>query len=133
MKETTKLPSGHELIAQEADFETGVRLYQTIAGELAKQNIELKELSEAAIGGILAKALLVLIGSRAVYDVTWECLKKATLDGMKITKETFEDMDKRADFIPCAKEVIMLNIRPFISGLNLSSLTGLVKSTESQE
>jgi hypothetical protein len=54
-------------------------------------------------------------------------MERATYNGVKITRDTFEDMDTRADYFVVAKEVLWFNLNPFFK--NLKSIVSLPKAS----
>lgn len=64
-------------------------------------------------------AVCRILGSRKVKDAIWICMKRATYNGLKITRETFEPEQSRADYITIAKEVLWFNLSPFFKSLAL--------------
>lgn len=124
MNETITLKSGAELSMTVAPFADGMKLFKTIARELKQVDIELGDLDVSKLAGkdinSIKNVVFQLLGSDAVEACVFDCLKRCTLNGVRITKETFEDENARPDFLPAAWEVIKLNLRPFVSGLNLS-------------
>jgi len=129
--ETTTLKSGRILNLQVAPFAVANKLRKVIAGELKGVDVEFEKLDlKADLTALDSKALNTfknivcqLMASDAVEGCFFECAARCTLDGQKVTRESFDDPDSRGDFLPTAWEVIKLNIAPFFGSLNLSSLT----------
>lgn len=103
-----KLESGAELEVTMAGFEECMNLDEAVKAELAGIDFD----KESTIT-FYAK----LSGSRRLKEALWPCMLRATYNGQKITKETFEPEQARADFFPVAQEVLVFNLRPFFQGL----------------
>lgn len=136
MNERKVLPSGAVLILQLSAFAVSARLRKVILGEL--KQVDVSEVAKIA-GGMTPEELLAkgdlpidtlkdllcqLLASDAVEAALWDCMKVCQLQGERITPETFEPEEARADYIPVAWEVTVLNLRPFFKGLALKSLIG---------
>lgn len=120
-----------------APFSDGMKLFKTIARELKLVDIELGDLDVTKLAGkdinSIKNVVFQLVGSDAVEACVFDCLKRCTLNGQRITKETFEDESARGDFLPCAWEVIKINLRPFVSGLNLSFSASVAPQADAQK
>lgn len=104
------LDGGAELEATMGSFEECERLYEAVMGELGGIDFE----KESTLG-LFAK----LSASKSVKNALWPLLNRATYNGQRITRDTFEPEKERADFFPVAQEVLVYNLRPFF--LNLGS------------
>ena len=102
------LPSGAELEATMAGFEDCERLDEAVKTEL--RGVDMNE--ESLVG-----LFMRLSSSKAVKAALWPCMMRATYNGQKITRDTFEPESARADFFPIAQEVMVFNLRPFFQGL----------------
>src|SRR5690242_20291792 len=127
MSDPITLKSGAVLTVAIASFASGNKLMKTVARELSGVdfNLELKnldELSEKDIN-VLKNVVFRIIQSDAIEQALLECMKKCLYNDQRITLETFETEDARQDYLPVAWEVMKANLRPFFSGLDLSSLT----------
>lgn len=107
-----------------ASFESTMDLKDAIFIELAHAGIKLDAAKldihnmEIDVGQIAAAALKV-DSSKAVRNALFACMVKSTYDKEKITPETFEDPNARADYYEIAFAVIKENLAPFFSGLLL--------------
>ena len=152
MMTTTPLPSGSNFAGQIAPWQVAARLRWTLAAELKAVSLDFssgivqallragaepdkakaKILALGALGSedvdVLKNLLMQLVGSPTLESVIFECLVRCTLNGTKITAETFEGEGARADFYPAAVEVLKINILPFFG--NLLSTLSLPKATE---
>lgn len=106
-----QLKSGNELMIWLAKFEDGYNLLQTVTREI--KNIDIKE-------GTVEGLSMQLISSPALRETMWPCLTLCTYKGLRITKEMFEALDARKDFLEIVKEVMIYNINPFSE--NVASL-----------
>jgi hypothetical protein len=85
------------------------------------------ELGEEAID-TLKNILARLIASKEVKAALWKCARRTTLDRVLVTIDLFEDEEKRVDYLPMLKEVLVFNLSPFIKSLKYL-LSGLSKAT----
>jgi len=121
------LKSGAVLVVNMAPFSSSNKLLKVIMRELKTVDLELENLDLAKIASqdinTLKNAVCQLLSSDALEQAVFECMGKCTYNGSRIVKDTFEPDDARQDYLPCAWEVIKANLRPFFSGLDLSSFT----------
>lgn len=136
MHDPITLKSGAELQIQLGSFALGTRLLKTVAKTLAEVEIdfELSDLKDIGSKDIntLKNVLLALIASESVERDTMECAKKCLYNKERIVTDTFEPETARADYLPVMVEVIKANLRPFFSGLDLSSLTSSKPTSPAQ-
>lgn len=137
MQDPITLKSGAELQIQLGSFASGTRLLQTVARTLASVEIDfdmsdLKDIGAKDINS-LKNVFLALLASEAVERDALECAKKCLYNKERIVTGTFEPETARADYIPVMVEVMKANLRPFFSGLDLSSLTGLKPQLPAQK
>lgn len=148
MNEKKTFASGKAIVLQLSEFRVSARLRKVVAKEI--RTIDFKEVMKLA-GGLSPEELLAkgdlpidtlkdlacqLLASDEVEEALWECMKVCQYNGERITPETFEPEDARADYLPAAWEVMVLNLAPFFKGLNLRSLIGggsTAKSSQSSE
>jgi hypothetical protein len=120
------LKSGAVLVVNMAPFSASNKLLKVVMRELKTVDLELENLDLAKIAtqdiNTLKNAICQLLASDALEQSVFECMAKCTYNGSRVVKETFEPEDSRGDYLPCAWEVIKANLRPFFSGLDLSSL-----------
>lgn len=120
------LKSGAVLVVNMAPFSASNKLLKVVMRELKTVDLELENLDLAKIAtqdiNTLKNAICQLLASDALEQSVFECMAKCTYNGSRVVKETFEPEDARGDYLPCAWEVIKANLRPFFSGLDLSSL-----------
>ena len=55
--------------------------------------------------------------SKAIEAALWKCMERATIDGLKVSEESFEPADRRGDYPVVFFEVARENIAPFVKSL----------------
>lgn len=114
MKEI-KLPSGATLKITLSSFSVAKALLQAVTEEAKGMTIS----GETEIDFNLMKDLLcTALSSKKIEACIWECCKKATYNGIKISEETFEDEDARQDYFTVMLEVSKENLLPFMKSLS---------------
>jgi len=112
-----------------APLEDALALHNALANEAKKceidPNMELKDLSLESFMTVLPKIALGMMGSTEIQEVAFKCLNRCLRDGVKITRQTFEDEKAREDYYTCVIECIKVNVAPFTKGL-AQSLQGLI-------
>jgi len=120
------LKSGAVLVVSMAPFSSSNKLLKVIMRELKTVDVQLENLDFSRIGSqdinTLKNAVCQLLASDTLEQAVFECMARCTYNGNRIVKDTFEPDDARGDYLPCAWEVIKINLRPFFNGLDLSSL-----------
>lgn len=137
MHDPITLKSGAKLQIQLASFAHGTRLLKTVAATLASVEIDfemsdLKDIGSKDINS-LKNVLLALVASEGVERDLLECAKKCLYNDQRIVTDTFEPEAARGDYLPVLVEVIKANLRPFFSGLDLSSLTSSKPTSSDQK
>jgi hypothetical protein len=112
MKEVT-LPSGRMLKISLAPFSDGRQLFEAIAAE--SKNIEFKGSTDMDIG-LFKDAFCVMIPSKMVNACLMKCMSRATIEGLKISEDSFSEEEHRQDYLPTLFEVAKENVLPFVSG-----------------
>lgn len=129
MKEELKLKSGRSLCMDMPDFEVASDLNDAFLAELKAVNIDLGNLAgmldanadlsellkDPKFINTLKNAICQLLGSKSFRKILFACMSRSTLDGEKITPETFQQA--REDYVPVAWEVTRLTLTPFIQSL----------------
>ena len=109
-----ELSSGAKVEITLAEFEVSKALYQAVLEET--QSVEMS-------GGVELDfnfgkdVLCLLLSSKKVERCLWECMKRATYNGLKIDKDTFEPEAARGDYLEVCYEVAKANILPFVKNL----------------
>jgi hypothetical protein len=137
IQDTATLPSGSKLSMQVASWGIVGRLRWTLSAQLKAVHLDfsnglVRSLLVAAATGdrdAILKAIagedletfknlvLQLAGSPELESAVFDCALCCTLNGVKITKDIFEDEDARSDYYPIVWEVLKLNLRPFFKSL----------------
>jgi hypothetical protein len=142
---TIPLKSGHKLTVGIAPYAKANKLRKVILAEIAKVQVaselkidakmlamDLRELSGPALSTV-KNLICTLLSSDAIEQAFFECAEHCTLDGPKVTRQTFEPPEMRGDMLPIAQEVIRANVAPFFEGLDLSFLTPAAPATDSPQ
>lgn len=119
-----ELSSGATVEVSVAAFATSWKLATAVIAAFRHNGINLKvgenvtaaSLLKDNIDGVVG-GLLDIITSEYVLDLAFECAKSAiyTKNGVsqKITRDTFESIDNRSDFIEAMYIVVKENLEPF--------------------
>lgn len=100
------LGTGSKLLVKLASFEAGMALMQAVSKASAGTP------SDSSLGS------MALVSNKDVRDALFACFNGCVLNGLKITRDTFEAEESRADYILVALEVITRNLEVFTKGLN---------------
>lgn len=115
------LKSGATLQVSVASLASGKRLMKAVARELVtvKFDFEVKSLGDllAQDINVLKNILFQIIQSDQIEAATVDCMEKCLYNGERITKDTFEPINTRADYLAVLGEVMVENLRPFFEGL----------------
>lgn len=111
-----KLPSGAELKVTLAPFDDAKVLSQCFLKEMRGVKIDgAMEIDYNFVKDIICTALY----SPEIEVALWQCMKRATYNGLKIDKETFEPEEARQDYVEVCKEVALKNVAPFTKNLSV--------------
>ena len=126
------LSSGATLGFQLARFNDGMNLFNATFKELVGvpfgaqgSSLDIANFLKMDISE-LKDVVIKVATSDKVQEAIWKCMESCTYQsfndsvGLKITKNTFESEDARADFLLVVWEVATLNLVPFFK--NLGSL-----------
>lgn len=131
------LPSGATLEMQIASFKDSSKLMRTVADELTKVQLELKSVDLKDLAGqdvnSLKNAVFGLLASAALEQAIFDCTKGCTIDGVKVTRDSFESQETRGDYMLVAWEVIKMNLLPFIKSLPFLSKLSSPKEGSGQK
>lgn len=111
--EYTSEETGAKIAINTCSFEDAFRLKSLIQKSLLDNNIQLDKALEEDILGII----MALDSSKEVFEAMFKCLIKSTYNGIKITKETFEDEKARVDLYEIFFYCLKVNIYPFFKSL----------------
>lgn len=131
------LDSGAKINITLADFEVCDRLLMAVTKELESINISLGlksgnladffnlDIDKDAALNTLKNAIMRISSSQLIRPILWECMQRATYNGIKITPKTFEGEKERGDYLVVAKEVLVSNLLPFFPNLSSKLSEGL--------
>ena len=136
-------PSGARVEVSISDYSTCFDLMKAVlkavrSGGVSSKipdNIQLSDLGKFSemdikdLGGF-ADAVIDIITSKEVEELTFKCMERATYNDQRITRATFEPEATRGDFIFVAFQVIKINLNPFGSHLS-SGLKDMFQGTNS--
>lgn len=117
IRREVKLDSGATLRIQMAPFDASKNLYQAILRELNVVEIA----GKVQMGELYKNLFCRGFASPEIEACLWPCLKCCTYDDgngeLKIDKDSFEPVERRADFVYVCMEVAHDNVSPFMKGL----------------
>ncbi len=142
VKECTTVNGNAELILNEATFADCIILQSAIMEEAKKLKIDIGDmdisLNVSSISNLLdnIKDLFFGLMTSDKFDrIIFKCLASCTYNGIKITKQLFDDMpEARQDYYQIIKECVEINLNPFLKSLT-SQLSTLftIPMSENQE
>lgn len=115
MSEPIKLPSGAELKITLSDFDVAQELFDAFLEEL--KSVKLDPLAEVDVN-LYKDLFCVGFSSKKIKKCLQECFKRASYNGMKIDKDTFQPEEARQDYLTVCIEVAKANIMPFMKSLS---------------
>lgn len=110
-----KLPSGAELTITLAPYEDALALQDAVLEEV--RGIKFDPKAEIDVN-FRKDMFCVLMSSKKIRAALDPCLKRALYDKKHITKDTFEPVEARQDYISVCMEVAKENILPFLKSLS---------------
>lgn len=116
------LPSGVELGIGDMPASLNFNLIRVLSAELKQVDIDLgsfkgfKDLSKLDIN-LIKNALFQLLSSEVVYETFFQIFARCTYGGKKITQETFNTDEAKADFFLVVWEVGAHMLLPFFKHL----------------
>ena len=122
------LPSGAVLEASICSFDEGKNLFKAVTREMETIKLDIGDMDfssltnkNAEISSEMVNTMKNiasrLISSNEIESCLWPCLGRATINNIKVTKGTFEDIDIRGDYIIVLKEILIFNMSPFTKSL----------------
>mgnify|MGYP004568317085 CR=1 FL=1 len=102
-----------KVIINAAPLQDAFRLKAVIQKALLNNGIKIEDIKENDIFNIL----MALDSSEEVFNAMFDCLKKSSYNGIKITKETFEPEETRGDLYEVFFYCLKVNIYPFLRSL----------------
>ena len=112
MEFTTK-ETGAKVVLNPCSLVDAFKLKASIQKSLLKNNIKLEQAFEEDLSNVL----MALDSSEEVFESMFECLKKSTYNGNRITFDTFESETSRQDLYEVFFYCLKVNIYPFFKPL----------------
>lgn len=109
-----KLPSGRTLKITMAPFKESKELYQAVLEEMRALKLDPKAEVDA---NFFKDLFCVGMASKKIEAAVWVCIKRATIDDLKIDDESFEKAEHRDDYFTVLFEVAKENVQPFTKSL----------------
>jgi hypothetical protein len=113
MREET-LPSGTVITINPAPFLDAKDLFQALATQFQLTPIT----KDMQVMELQKNLFTACVSSPLVEKLVWKCLLRCTIENEKVTPETFEDVERRQDYIPACMEVVKENVSPFLTSLS---------------
>ena len=139
MAKIVDLQSGAKLNMTLGGFEETHRLLQAVTKEIegvklaaGLSGIDFKNFdSDMPVTGELLDVIKTLVArviySQEIMACLWPCMARSERNGIRVTKELFDDERAREDFLPIVREVMVYNLAPFLKNLG-SLFTGIAKA-----
>ena len=108
------LKSGAKLEVTLADFEKSRALYQAMLEEIKDLKVNFDDQIDV---NFFKNVFCAGFSSKKIETCIWACMTRATYNGVKITKDTFEPEEARGDYFDIQFEVAKANILPFTKNL----------------
>jgi hypothetical protein len=122
-----EVSSGAKVSINVADFDDALALKNAVAKEFAQSGLELSNLKASDLQNFtemdvnvlmpFLKAVAQFDSSPSVNAAIFACLSRSTYNSERITKETFENVEARADYYEIVFECLKVNLSPFFKGL----------------
>ncbi len=113
MNKSIELPSGAKVAMTLADFESGLALYEAVTEEGYEIRIDVGMEVLELYKNVFCRASF----SKKIKAALWKCFERVTYNGEKITKDTFEKVEARQDYLKLCMEVGKFNLDPFTKDL----------------
>lgn len=108
------LKSGAKLVVNMASFKESNALFKAYSSELKDVNVDFHNPYDLTF---LTQLVLRGISSDQVRTALDVCMQRCTYNNLKIDDQTFESVKAREDYMPCAIQIAIENIKPFMKGL----------------
>ena len=116
-----ELPSGKYIDVTPLPCEQAWEVAQTVLRVVEKMQLDLKgvDFDALLVTDILAfkGPICTLLGSKEINDVVKQCFSRCSYNQVKINEQTFEPVECRQDFLPCAYYALKENAYPFFGSL----------------
>lgn len=108
-----KLPSGANLRIQIAEFAVSKALAQALSKELNIVSLKM----DAGLPEFMKQLFCESFSSPTIEKCIWDCMERCTINKIKITKDSFEPIEARGDYLEVLLEVAKANVAPFTKSL----------------
>lgn len=125
-----ELPSGASLEISISPFEVAKELFQTSLEEVKKLNLDPNKEIDA---NFYKDLFCVGFSSKKIEACIKQCFEKCLYNGARITKDTFDPVEARQDYLLACFEVAQENIAPFMKPLYAKYQTILSQLTKSAQ
>lgn len=105
--------TGVKVVINPCSFQDAFKLKSAIQKALLKSGVSI----EQALDQDLSSLILAIDSDEEIMKCMFECLKKSTYDGIKITMDTFENEEARGDLYDIFFQCLKVNIYPFFKPL----------------
>lgn len=106
-KEITTVKGGIKVKFNEADFLTANKLRSILTQAVKKQGYDMSKLD-----GLIT--IEVIDCNSDLVDILFDCLKRCTYAGEKISRDTFEPIEARIDYYEIMMTCLEVNYLPFV-------------------
>lgn len=115
MAEKFTAQSGAEITINMAGWKEAKTLKKVLQAEISK--LDLTGIDKATDINALLPLVMQIDSSDALDAALWPCLVRCLRGTEKITEQTFENVDARADYYEIMLKCISVNMRPFVVSL----------------
>lgn len=105
--------TGAKVVLNPCSLVDAFKLKSAIQKSLLANNLNLAKVLNEDV----TQLFMALDSSEEVFNCMFDCLKKSTYNGVKITYETFEQEDARQDMYEVFFQCLKVNIYPFFKPL----------------
>lgn len=107
------LPSGRKLVIGNSPFAISKALYQSVLEEFGNLEISMDE----GVPSLVKNIFCLGFSSKKIERCLDDCLKRVTVDSIRVNEETFEKVEHRQDYLDVCYEVALENLLPFTKSL----------------
>lgn len=109
-----KLPSGAELKVTLSEFDVADDLLKAYASAIKGMRIS----ADDELDFNLFKDIITTgISDKDIQKHLWKCAERASYNGVRIDRNTFQPAEARQDYLPAMFEIGKANLYPFLKGL----------------
>ncbi len=109
------LPSGKVLDISTSPFADSRALYQAVLEEVKGLDIDPKTEMDVKF---FKDLFCIGLSSKKIESALEKCFDRSTYDGKRITKDTFEPIEAREDYLDVCFHIAKENILPFTKSLS---------------